>query len=87
MSIKRYEGRQIEVTRDTERCLHAAECVHGLPAVFDTHKRPWVAPDEADPEALAAVIRRCQSANQPYCDRSGTCRGWSYQEGGGGEAP
>ena len=132
MTVKRYEGKQIEVTYDSARCLHAAECVHGMPGVFDTAKRPWVAPDEGDPETLAAVIRRCptgalhytlregereqpraptrlrrptggplliegnieldgqretraaicrcwQSANQPYCDRSGPCRDWTYQ--------
>lgn len=40
--MKRYEGEHIEVTYDTARCLHAAECVRGLPAVFDTAKRPWI---------------------------------------------
>jgi uncharacterized Fe-S cluster protein YjdI len=131
MTAKRYAGRGIEVTYDTARCLHAAECIRGMPSVFDTSKRPWIAPDEGDPEALAAVIRRCptgalhytlragepeeprvptrirlpkdgpmlidgdlelegrresraalcrcgQSANQPYCDRSGPCRDWKY---------
>jgi uncharacterized Fe-S cluster protein YjdI len=132
--VKRYDGQNIEVTYDTARCLHAAECVRGMPAVFDTAKRPWIAPDAADAEALAAVIRRCptgalhytlrdgeperpsvptrirlpeggplllegdleldgkretraaicrcgQSANQPYCDRSGPCRQWEYESG------
>jgi uncharacterized Fe-S cluster protein YjdI len=135
VTVKRYEGQQIEVTYDTARCLHAAECVRGMPSVFDTDRRPWVAPDEGDPEALAAVIRRCptgalhytlrrgareqprvptrvrmpeggpllidgdlelgekretraalcrcwQSANQPYCDRSGPCRDWRYEADG-----
>jgi uncharacterized Fe-S cluster protein YjdI len=54
--VKRYEGERIEVTYDTARCLHAAESVRGLPAVFDTSKRPWVAPDGAGAEAIAAVI-------------------------------
>lgn len=130
--MKRYEGEHIEVTYDPVRCLHAAECVRGMPAVFDTAKRPWIAPDGGDAEALAAVIRRCptgalhytlhdgepeqpsvptqvllpvdgplllrgdleldgeretraavcrcgQSANEPYCDRSGPCRQWKYE--------
>ena len=132
MSVKRYEGQEIEVTYDATRCLHAAECIRGMPAVFDTAKRPWIAPDSGEPEALATVIRRCPtgalhyrlregepeqprvptrvrvpddgpllidgdieldgkretraalcrcsaSENQPYCDRSGPCRGWRYE--------
>lgn len=51
--MKRYEGEHIEVTYDTVRCLHAGECVRGMPAVFDTAKRPWIAPDAADAEDRA----------------------------------
>jgi uncharacterized Fe-S cluster protein YjdI len=128
--VKRYDGERIEVTYDPTRCLHAAECVRGLPAVFDTAKRPWIVPDAADTEAVAAVVRRCptgalhyalregsprvptrvrlpdggplllegdlelegkpetraalcrcgKSANQPYCDHSGTCELWEYEQ-------
>jgi uncharacterized Fe-S cluster protein YjdI/CDGSH-type Zn-finger protein len=134
--MKRYTAPEIEVTYDPVRCLHAAECVRGLPSVFDTSRRPWVQPDGADPEALASVIERCptgalhythssgpaeepvvptrirfpedgpmlirgdldidgepetraalcrcgESANQPYCDRSGACRDWRYESGSG----
>jgi uncharacterized Fe-S cluster protein YjdI/CDGSH-type Zn-finger protein len=66
MSVKRYDGEQIEVTYDTARCLHAAECVRGMPAVFNTANRPWVAPDGADPQELAAVIRRCPTGALHY---------------------
>ncbi len=133
--MKRYEGEHIEVTYDPARCLHAAECVRGMPAVFDTAKRPWIAPDAGEATALGAVIRRCptgalhytlregepeqpstptrillpeggplllrgdleldgkretraaicrcaRSANQPYCDGSGSCQGWKYEPDG-----
>ena len=69
--MKRYEGEQIEVTYDPQRCLHAAECVRGMPSVFDTSKRPWIAPDGADPGALAAVIRRCPTGALHYKLRDG----------------
>jgi CDGSH-type Zn-finger protein len=29
-------------------------------------------------ETRAALCRCGQSANQPYCDRSGACRDWRY---------
>jgi uncharacterized Fe-S cluster protein YjdI len=69
--VKRYEGKRIEVTYDTARCLHAAECVRGAPAVFDTTKRPWIAPDAADAEAIATVIRRCPTGALHYALREG----------------
>ncbi|MYT22882.1 hypothetical protein GTW69_21775 [Streptomyces sp. SID7760] len=63
---KAYEGKHITVTYDTGRCLHAAECVGGLPEVFDSGKRPWVQPDGAAPERVAEVIRRCPSGALQY---------------------
>ena len=69
--MKRYLGEHIEVTYDAARCLHAAECVHGMPAVFDTAKRPWIAPDAGDAAQLAAVIRRCPTGALHYTLRPG----------------
>ncbi|MFK0252520.1 (4Fe-4S)-binding protein [Streptomyces sp. NPDC090445] len=63
---KAYPGKQITVTYETGRCLHAAECVRGLPEVFDTGQRPWVQPDGAGPERVAEVIRRCPSGALQY---------------------
>ena len=57
--IHRYEGKDIVLTYDARRCIHAGECVRGLPAVFDPARRPWVVPDEADPAEVADVVRRC----------------------------
>jgi len=68
---KHYEGKDIEVTYDVARCLHAAECVRGLPVVFDTAKRPWVDPDRADAETVASVIRRCPTGALHYELRDG----------------
>lgn len=69
--MKHYDGKDIEVTYDTARCLHAAECVRGLPAVFDTSKRPWVDPDAADAEMIATVVRRCPTGALHYKLREG----------------
>ena len=131
--MKRYTGTGIEVTYDAGRCLHAAECVRGLPAVFDTSRRPWINPEAASAEAIAETVRRCptgalhyqldggdaeapvqptrvtvtpdgpiliagdllingqaetraalcrcqSTANAPYCDHSGSCASWHYDE-------
>jgi CDGSH-type Zn-finger protein/uncharacterized Fe-S cluster protein YjdI len=69
--VHRYHGTNVEVSFDSERCIHARECVEGLPAVFDTGRRPWVDPDGADAEELAAVIERCPTGALRYERRDG----------------
>ena len=64
--IRRYTSDDIDVTYDVKRCIHAAECVRGLPAVFDTQKRPWVQPDNANADAVAEVVLRCPSGALHY---------------------
>jgi CDGSH-type Zn-finger protein/uncharacterized Fe-S cluster protein YjdI len=59
--LHRYEGRGGIVTYDVKRCIHAAECVRGLPAVFDSNAKPWIDPDRADAATLAATVERCPS--------------------------
>jgi uncharacterized Fe-S cluster protein YjdI len=56
---KRYTGEAVDVSFDPVRCRHAAECVRGLGAVFDTDRRPWILPDGADPEDVVRVVARC----------------------------
>jgi uncharacterized Fe-S cluster protein YjdI len=64
--VKRYEGDGITITWTAERCIHAAECVRGLPSVFDTGRRPWIDAAGADADAIAAVIDRCPSGALGY---------------------
>ena len=49
----------ITVTWSKRRCIHAAECVAGLPRVFQPGERPWVKLDRAGADAVAEVVRRC----------------------------
>jgi CDGSH-type Zn-finger protein/uncharacterized Fe-S cluster protein YjdI len=59
--IREYHGQAITVRFEPQRCIHVAECLKGLPAVFDVERRPWVSPDAAPPEEVATVILRCPS--------------------------
>lgn len=61
MSRKTYTGAEVDVSFDPDVCIHAAECVKGLPAVFDTKKRPWITPDGAPAEDVVAQVARCPS--------------------------
>ncbi len=57
--VRHYRGENASVTFDSFRCTHAEVCVKGLPAVFDTSRRPWVLPDAADPKRLERVVLGC----------------------------
>ena len=61
-----YEGEAIAVRWTASRCIHSGECVKGLPQVFDPKGRPWIRPDEADPDELAEVVRRCPTGALHY---------------------
>lgn len=69
--VHRYESAAVVVTWDAARCIHAAECVHGLPEVFDRDARPWIVPDGADPASLADVVNRCPSGALAMTRRDG----------------
>lgn len=65
MTRKTYTGPIVDVTFDGEVCQHAAECVPGMPEVFNTSARPWINPDAAASDESAAklreVVERCPS--------------------------
>ncbi|MDZ4702135.1 MAG: CDGSH iron-sulfur domain-containing protein [Rhodothermales bacterium] len=54
-----YAGAQATVTYDLARCIHAAACVRGLPAVFEAGRSPWITPDAAPAEAVAEAVLHC----------------------------
>lgn len=72
-----YRSDTIEVTYDLKRCIHAAECVRGLPAVFDTKRRPWIQPAAAPADAIADVVMRCPTGALHF----------TRLDGGAAEAP
>lgn len=57
--IREYPGEGIVVRYDAKRCIHFAACVRGLPAVFDPNRRPWIDPQTASADEIAAVVMRC----------------------------
>jgi len=68
---KTYTSDTIAVTFVAPRCLHAEECVRGLPTVFDPQQRPWIQPWQAPADAIAAVIARCPSGALHFTRKDG----------------
>ncbi len=58
---RNYPGQRIDVSYDIRRCIHAAECVRGLPATFERQRVPWIEPYKSSAADVAEVIMRCPS--------------------------
>ena len=63
---KTYDGEHISISFDMKRCIHARNCFLKLPNVFNPERKPWVDPDAAGPEEIAAMIRTCPSGALSY---------------------
>ncbi|PYE49950.1 CDGSH iron-sulfur domain-containing protein [Deinococcus yavapaiensis] len=69
---KAYEGNGVTVYYDARRCLHFAECVRGLPEVFDPSARPWIRAWLAEPSAVSEVVTRCPTGALHFTSQEGT---------------
>jgi uncharacterized Fe-S cluster protein YjdI len=61
VAAKDYRAGDVVVSYDPDVCIHAAECVRNLPAVFDPDARPWIRPENAPAERIADVVALCPS--------------------------
>lgn len=68
---KTYTSEGIDVEYGPRRCIHFAECVRSLPQVFDTRRRPWIKPDEADAHSIAQVVQRCPTGALHFVRKDG----------------
>ncbi|MBO6795196.1 MAG: CDGSH iron-sulfur domain-containing protein [Balneolaceae bacterium] len=57
--IYTYESDEITVTWDKFKCIHAKECVHGLPGVFNINEKPWIQPGKSNADKVAEVVMKC----------------------------
>jgi len=69
--LRTYSSDSIEVTYDIRRCIHAAECVRTLPAVFDPDKRPWIDPSAAGASEIVDAVLRCPTGALRYARKDG----------------
>lgn len=61
------DGKNIRIHFDGERCIHSRNCVLTLPAVFQANvEGPWINPDAATADEIAALARRCPSGAISY---------------------
>jgi uncharacterized Fe-S cluster protein YjdI len=56
---REYRNDEIVVSWEPEYCIHTANCLIGLPQVFDVGRRPWVSIDAASADEIAQVVMTC----------------------------
>jgi uncharacterized Fe-S cluster protein YjdI/CDGSH-type Zn-finger protein len=65
-AIRHYTDDAIDISYESSRCIHAAVCIRGLPAVFDRNRRPWILPSASSADEIANVIAQCPSGALHY---------------------
>ena len=66
MTRRTYRGTELDVSFEADLCIHATECVRGLPAVFDRGRRPWILADNARADQVSSVVERCPTGALLY---------------------
>ena len=66
MPKHKYENNDLTVFYDPEVCIHAGDCVKGLPTVFDLAKKPWINVGGAATEKIIEQIKQCPSGALSY---------------------
>ena len=66
-NVEEYRGERVVIRFDSGKCIHSRQCVLGRPEVFVADaKGPWIRPDAASAEAIAAVALQCPSGAITY---------------------
>ena len=65
-NVKEYKNGDFAVVWKQNLCIHAAECVKALPAVYNPKAKPWIVAENASIEELKAQINKCPSGALSY---------------------
>jgi len=58
---KEYSNGEVTIVWRAELCTHSANCVKGLPTVFQPKEKPWIKQNEATSEEIINQIKKCPS--------------------------
>ena len=64
--IKEYTNGELTIIWKPKACIHAKECVHRLPKVYNQFGRPWITAENASIEELKEQINACPSGALSY---------------------
>jgi uncharacterized Fe-S cluster protein YjdI len=58
---KEYSNGEVTIVWKNSLCKHSANCVRGLPAVFNSGDQPWIKPESASTEKIIEQVKKCPS--------------------------
>ena len=61
MPVRKYQTTEGTVLWNSEKCIHSANCVNGLPEVFRPKESPWIDVSAAEASRIVAQVRQCPS--------------------------
>jgi uncharacterized Fe-S cluster protein YjdI len=64
--MQEYKNDNLIVRYDPAICIHAGECVRGLPSVFNVSKKPWIDVNGASPTEIIEQVKLCPSSALSY---------------------
>lgn len=60
-SSKEYTNGEVTIVWKPDLCTHSANCVKGLPTVFQPKEKPWIKEKGASTEEIINQIIKCPS--------------------------
>jgi len=63
---KHYTNGEVTVVWKNSLCTHSANCVRGLPTVFNSREQPWIKPEGANTEQIIEQVKKCPSGALSY---------------------
>jgi uncharacterized Fe-S cluster protein YjdI len=59
--IKEYSNGEVTIVWQSALCQHSANCVRGLPGVFNGKASPWINAQGATTKEIIAQVQKCPS--------------------------
>ena len=68
--VKEYSNGEITVYWKAELCIHSANCLMGMPRVFNNKRKPWINVTGADSKEIMKTVDSCPSRALTYLKSS-----------------
>jgi len=65
-NVKEFSNGEITVYWKADLCIHSANCLMGMPRVFNTKRKPWINVTGADSKEIMKTVDSCPSRALTY---------------------
>ena len=60
-TTREYTNGEVTIVWNQKKCIHSANCVKGLPGVFNSKAKPWINPKGASSNEIVVQVGKCPS--------------------------